>query len=88
MRELTKKFEEHRLGTASELAQHYAQNPPKGEIVVIIEGSSQDYSSLTSQEHVKFLEKEYNISTSDAIKIAAELRGIPKRDIYNMIHKK
>jgi 16S rRNA (cytidine1402-2'-O)-methyltransferase len=88
MRELTKKFEEHRLGTASELALHYEQNPPKGEIVVIVEGTSQDYSSLSPQEHVKFLEKEYNISTSDAIKIAAELRGIPKRDIYNLIHKK
>jgi hypothetical protein len=27
-----------------------------------------------------------NISTSDAIEIAVELRGIPKRDIYNLIH--
>jgi 16S rRNA (cytidine1402-2'-O)-methyltransferase len=88
MRELTKKFEEHRLGTASELAHYYEKNLPKGEIVIIVEGTSQDYSSLSPQEHVKFLEKEYNISTADAIKIAAELRGIPKRDIYNLIHKK
>ncbi|HEX4840156.1 MAG TPA: 16S rRNA (cytidine(1402)-2'-O)-methyltransferase [Rhabdochlamydiaceae bacterium] len=88
MRELTKKFEEHRLGTASEIAAYYEKNPPKGEIVVIVEGSSQDYSSLSPEEHVKFLEKEYAISTADAIKIAAELRGVPKRDIYNLIHKK
>jgi 16S rRNA (cytidine1402-2'-O)-methyltransferase len=88
LRELTKKFEEHRLGPAAELARHYEQNPPKGEIVVVVEGTTHDYSAMSSQEHVKFLEKEYNISTADAIKIAAELRGIPKRDIYNLIHKK
>jgi 16S rRNA (cytidine1402-2'-O)-methyltransferase len=88
MRELTKKFEEHRLGTAAELVRHYEQNPPKGEIVVVVEGATHDYSTLSPQEHVKFLEKEYNISTADAIKIAAELRGIPKRDVYNLIHKK
>ncbi|MBS0648194.1 MAG: 16S rRNA (cytidine(1402)-2'-O)-methyltransferase [Verrucomicrobia bacterium] len=88
MRELTKKFEEHKLGAASELAHYYQQNPPKGEIVVIVEPKAQDYSELSPQEHVQFLEKEYHISTTDAIKIAAELRGIPKRDIYNTIHKK
>lgn len=88
MRELTKKFEEHRVGTAADLARHYEQNPPKGEIVVIVEGIHQDYSQLSPQEHVKFLEKEFNISTADAIKIAAEMRGIPKRDIYQLIHKK
>jgi 16S rRNA (cytidine1402-2'-O)-methyltransferase len=86
MRELTKKFEEHRLGTALELLAHYQQNPPKGEIVVIVEGSPHDYSSLSAEDHVKFLEKEYNLSKGDAIKIAAELRGVPKRDIYRVCH--
>jgi 16S rRNA (cytidine1402-2'-O)-methyltransferase len=35
-RELTKKFEEFRRGTASELLAHYQANPPKGEIVLMI----------------------------------------------------
>ena len=35
-RELTKKFEECRSGTAAELAAHYAAHPPKGEIVLMI----------------------------------------------------
>jgi 16S rRNA (cytidine1402-2'-O)-methyltransferase len=86
-RELTKKFEERRLGSAAEIAQHYGQKPPKGEIVVIVEGGMLDYSSLTPQEHVRYLEKEYNLSTADAIKIAAEQRGVPKRDVYHSIHK-
>jgi 16S rRNA (cytidine1402-2'-O)-methyltransferase len=35
-RELTKKFEEFRHGTAAELLAHYQEHPPKGEIVLII----------------------------------------------------
>jgi 16S rRNA (cytidine1402-2'-O)-methyltransferase len=35
-RELTKKFEEFRRGTAAELVMHYEARPPKGEIVLLI----------------------------------------------------
>src|ERR1044072_2855185 len=35
-RELTKKFEEFRRGTAGELLAHYEAQPPKGEIVLVI----------------------------------------------------
>jgi 16S rRNA (cytidine1402-2'-O)-methyltransferase len=38
-RELTKKFEEFRRGTPSELLAHYQAHPPKGEIVLVISGS-------------------------------------------------
>ena len=38
-RELTKKFEEFRRGTAGELLAHYEAHPPKGEIVLVISGS-------------------------------------------------
>ena len=38
-RELTKKFEEFRRGTASELLAHYQVHPPKGEIVLVISES-------------------------------------------------
>ena len=37
-RELTKKFEEFRRGTAAELLAHYEERPPKGEIVLLISG--------------------------------------------------
>jgi len=35
-RELTKKFEEFRRGTAVELLTHYEKRPPKGEIVLLV----------------------------------------------------
>ncbi|MDP5106906.1 MAG: 16S rRNA (cytidine(1402)-2'-O)-methyltransferase [Polaribacter sp.] len=37
-RELTKMFEETIRGTATEVLAHYTNKPPKGEIVVIVEG--------------------------------------------------
>jgi 16S rRNA (cytidine1402-2'-O)-methyltransferase len=36
-RELTKKFEEFRHGTATDLLVHYQSHPPRGEIVLLIE---------------------------------------------------
>jgi 16S rRNA (cytidine1402-2'-O)-methyltransferase len=38
-RELTKKFEEFRRGTAAELLAHYEAHPAKGEIVVVLSGA-------------------------------------------------
>ena len=38
-RELTKKFEEFRRGTAADLLAHYQMHPPKGEIVFMISSS-------------------------------------------------
>jgi len=37
-RELTKLYEETIRGTAKEVLDHYTQKPPKGEIVIIVEG--------------------------------------------------
>lgn len=39
-RELTKKFEELRRGTAPQLLAHYEAHPPKGEIVLLIQGTA------------------------------------------------
>jgi len=39
-RELTKLYEETRRGTAKALKEHYETYPPKGEIVIVIEGNS------------------------------------------------
>src|SRR3954454_13078619 len=38
-RELTKKFEEFRRGTAAELSAHYEAHPAKGEITLVVTGS-------------------------------------------------
>lgn len=39
-RELSKMFEEIKRGTIQELVQYYSAHPPKGEIVIVVEGNS------------------------------------------------
>jgi len=48
-RELTKKFEEFRRGTAGELLAHYQAHPPKGEIVLVISGRRASRQLLDEQ---------------------------------------
>jgi 16S rRNA (cytidine1402-2'-O)-methyltransferase len=45
-RELTKIYEENRRGTLTELAQWYKAHPPKGEIVLVVAGSTKYSSEL------------------------------------------
>jgi len=47
-RELTKQFEEFRIGTARELEAHYTAHPPKGEIVLVVTGKSNTKDMRTS----------------------------------------
>jgi len=47
-RELTKKFEEFRRGTAAELLAHYEAHPPKGEIVLLISNQNWKASALSA----------------------------------------
>jgi len=39
-RELSKMFEEVKRGTLSELSEYYTNHPPKGEIVIVVEGQT------------------------------------------------
>jgi len=41
-RELTKQFEEYRIGTAANLLEHYTAHPPKGEIVFLMRALTKD----------------------------------------------
>ncbi len=85
-RELTKAFEEHLMGTASELISQWEEKRLLGEAVLLIEGQKQvepDWNALTPEEHVALMEKDYGMERRDAIKAVAKLRGVPKRAIYN-----
>lgn len=89
-RELTKKFEEIKRGTAKELLDYFETHPLKGEIVLLISGEHKqeiNWESLTPEEHVAYLEKTYQLTRNEAIKMAANMRGTPKRTLYNLFHK-
>jgi 16S rRNA (cytidine1402-2'-O)-methyltransferase len=87
MRELTKLHEEHRIGKPPELITYYEANPPRGECVILIESAPFNYHDLSLPEHVQYLVDHFHVSVQDAIKIVADIRGIPKRDVYHSIHR-
>ncbi len=49
-RELTKVFEENRRGSLDELASWYREHPPKGEIVILVEGNKESASDPDREE--------------------------------------
>lgn len=49
-RELTKMYEETRRGTVTELAAHYTNKPPKGEIVIVVEGNKGEPETESEEE--------------------------------------
>lgn len=82
-RELTKKFEEFRRGLPNELLAHWQAVPVKGEIILLISPpSAPDWSEWSIEEQVAWLEKSFSLDRKEAIKLTADLRGVPKRDIY------
>lgn len=80
-RELTKKFEEVKRGSLSELAASYADAAPKGEIVVLVDRAGSD--TVNSVD----LEKELSdalqrMSVRDAAEMVAKAHNLPKRQVY------
>lgn len=85
-KELTKKFEAFLRGSAASLLATLKETSLKGEFVLLI-GSNPNYqtvdwTTLSPEEHVSLIQNTYNLSRSEAIKLAATLRGVPKREIY------
>ncbi len=88
-RELTKKFEEFRRGTATEHAEYYKETDPKGEFVLVIEGSD-DISTATeriSDNEVYDLinnNMTSGMTKNEAIKAAVKATGISRNEIYSI----
>ena len=89
-RELTKIYEEIIITTLSEACQRYS-HPPKGEIVLIVEGATPDTvkEPYTLDEAVDVAREEMDVglSASDAAKKAAAVSGIKKSEIYREMNK-
>lgn len=91
-REITKKYEETRMGTVQEHLDWYSENPPKGEFVLVIEGGDglpagcQDLAALSLEDHVAHY-KDQGMSEKEAMKQAARDRGVSRRDIYNELKR-
>ena len=86
-REMTKLYEEARRGSASDLLAHYADNPPKGEIVLVI--SPPEEGAMDEAYIVAALEKALagGMRTKDAAAHVAKQSGWAKKDVYDLALK-
>ena len=88
-RELTKLNEDIHRTTLSGAVEFYNENSPRGEYVLVLEGTSEkagshesvDLCALSVEEHVEHYISS-GMSKKDAIKAVAKDRGVPKNEIY------
>lgn len=88
VREITKVHEECIRTTLVQAAEYYAQNAPKGEFVLVIEGAKPaEEKEMTLEEAVRMAKAamENGSSASDAAKEAARLSGFKKGEIYKSL---
>ncbi len=81
-REMTKTFEECREGKAGDLARAFKEQAPRGEVVLVISEGKGLPDELSLEETVGMLQELHGLSLKEAIKEAARLKKIPKRDVY------
>lgn len=86
-RELTKKFEEFQRGTLTEIMAHYAENDPRGEYVIIVDGFKGEVTAAATElpqnpreccEH--FMAQ--GLEKKAAMREAAKALGLSRRDVY------
>ncbi|HIQ81152.1 MAG TPA: 16S rRNA (cytidine(1402)-2'-O)-methyltransferase [Candidatus Scatavimonas merdigallinarum] len=88
VRELTKVHEQVIRTTLKDAVQRYAQDPLKGELVLIIEGKPQERPQPCPFDQALLLAQEYTqqgMSTSEAAKTAAKFTGLKKGDLYKAL---
>ena len=90
-RELTKLHEEIKLTTLAAAVDHYRENPPRGEFVLVINGAeAQKPQTFTLDDAVESAQTFIGegLSASDAAKKAAAQTGLKKGDIYRALMQK
>ncbi|MDY3993789.1 MAG: 16S rRNA (cytidine(1402)-2'-O)-methyltransferase [Evtepia sp.] len=87
-RELTKLHEQVWRTTLGQAAEHYAQNPAKGEFVLVVEGAAPvqeaEYTLEDGLAMAARLQAE-GASTRDAVKQAAAACGLSRKALYDLV---
>lgn len=86
-REITKKYEETIRGTLSEMISYFQDNPPKGEITLVIAGREEQKEVLIDTVQLKGeIKKLVNtgMAKKDAVKEIAMRYGLPKNQVYRL----
>jgi 16S rRNA (cytidine1402-2'-O)-methyltransferase len=87
-RELTKLHEEVRRGPASEVAEHYAQQPPRGEVVLVVGAAAPGAGEPDAPERALGALRslvEAGARARPAAKVVSELTGVPANRLYRAL---
>lgn len=89
IKELTKIHENVNRTTLEKAVRWYAQNPPKGEFVLVMEGAQEIQEEMTLQQAVEMARDfmESGLRGTEAAKQAAALSGFRKAEIYKCLLK-
>jgi 16S rRNA (cytidine1402-2'-O)-methyltransferase len=87
-RELTKSYEEVRRGGLGELAE-WAADGVRGEVTIVVAGAppraAVDTDPASLRAAVAALEED-GMRRKDAIALVAQQAGLPKREVYQVVH--
>ncbi|MBC7869556.1 MAG: 16S rRNA (cytidine(1402)-2'-O)-methyltransferase [Chitinophagaceae bacterium] len=86
-RELSKIYEEFQRGTASEVLAYYVQNPPRGEITLVIGGKPPEIQEMWDENRVRtalYARLDAGEPLSAAAKALAAESGWDRRTIYSV----
>lgn len=91
VRELTKLYEEYQRGSISELLEYIAENPLKGECLLIVSGQDKAVLTEAAAEDLNPAELvsslvEAGEKPNQAIKKVAKTYGLNRQEVYNAYH--
>jgi 16S rRNA (cytidine1402-2'-O)-methyltransferase len=81
-RELTKLYEEARRGTLQDLLSGVADNPPRGEIVLVIAPPAASEKATEADIDALLREALQRLSVKDAVAEISSMTDAPRRDVY------
>lgn len=92
VRELTKLYEEYQRGYISEILEYIAQNPLKGECLIVVSGQDETVTSEEMPEDINPAELvaqlvEAGDKPNQAIKKIAKIYGLNRQEVYNTYHQ-
>ena len=89
-RELTKRFEEVRKGTAGDLHKGFKETSPRGEITLVVAPGPPKVNNLLQEDDTKECLEELlsrGLSPAEAVRRASRLSSLTRSEVYHMMLK-